>query len=129
MEQDDYGFELLASSLRADTRDLKTFVEALATKLEGALPSQTRVERKGGGLFSQQKHVRHIQVSLGDSRYDLAAEAGNIETTRARAVRGIVLKTERVALEAWIDDLSRDIAAEAQTSEQARLALERLLSG
>ena len=52
---DDLGFELLASSLRADTGDLKAFVEALATKLEGALPSQTSVQRKSSGLFSKTK--------------------------------------------------------------------------
>lgn len=129
MEQDDLGFELVASSLRADTRDLKTFVEALATKLEGALPGQTTVERRGGGLFSKEKHVRHIRVAVGDSRYDLQAEGGQVETTYARAVRGIVLKTERVPLEEWIDMLSRELAEHARDSEQARLALERLLSG
>jgi hypothetical protein len=38
-----------------------------------------------------------------------------------------VLKTERLPVDEWIEDLSRQLAAEAQRNEQARLALERLL--
>lgn len=124
---EDIGFELLASSLRADAGDLKAFTEALATKLEGALPAQTRVERKGGGLFSKEKRVHHITVDLGDYRYELIAEGGRVEPRRCKAVRGIVLKTEQLPLDQWIDDLSRMLTEEAQRSEQARIALQRLL--
>ncbi len=128
MDSADSGFELLASSLRADSGDLKAYLEAMATKLEGALPAQTTVERKGGGFFSKEKKVHRIAVSLGDNRYELKAEGGQLETTFARAVRGIVLKTERLPLDDWIDALSRDLAESARSSEQSRLALERLLS-
>jgi hypothetical protein len=128
VESDDLDFELVASSLRADSRDLKTFVEALAVKLEGALPGQCFIERRGGGLFSREKHVHRIQVMLGDQRFELSADGGRVETTCAKAVRGIVLKTESVPLDEWIDRLSRGLAEHAQTSEQARIALERLLT-
>lgn len=123
---DDLSFELLASSLRADAGDLSTFVEALAGKLEGALPQATRVER-AGSLLSRSKRVRRLSVELGENRYELSAEGGRVESRRARAVRGIVLKTEALPLEQWIDELSRDLAREAEQSEQARLALQRLL--
>jgi hypothetical protein len=123
---EDFGFELLASSLRADAADLNVFAEALATKLEGALPGHTTVDRKGG-LFSKAKRVRHVTVDLGESRYELSADGGRVETTRCKTVRGIVLKTERLPVDEWIEDLSRQLAAEAQRNEQARLALERLL--
>ncbi|HLJ66155.1 MAG TPA: hypothetical protein VKX16_02195 [Chloroflexota bacterium] len=124
---DPQGFEIVASSLRADSRDLETFVEVLATKLAGALPTQTAIDRRGG-LFSRDKRVRRIQVALGDSRYDLVADGPHLETSRAKAVRGIVLKNEPLPLDEWIDSLSRDLAQAASSSEQARLALERLLN-
>lgn len=124
---EDIGFELLASSLRAETGDLKVFVEALATKLEGALPGQTRVERKSSGLLSRSKHVRHISVDMGDLRYELSADDGRVETSRCKCVRGVVLKRDRVPLDEWIDDLSRQLSEEATRNEQARLALQRLL--
>jgi hypothetical protein len=40
-----------------------------------------------------------------------------------------VLKSTVVSLDAWIDSLVRELANEAQTSEQSRLALEQLLEG
>lgn len=123
---EDIGFELLASSLRAETGDLHSFVEALATKMEGALPAQTRVDRKGG-LFSKNKQVQHLSVDMGEQRYELSVNGGRVEPLRCKAVRGIVVKTERLPLDQWIDELSRDLTVEAQQSEQARMALERLL--
>jgi hypothetical protein len=51
--------ELLAASLRADTSDLTAFVESLAAKLEEAVPSRTKVERRRSGMFGP-KAVRRI---------------------------------------------------------------------
>ena len=59
-------FDLLASSLRADARDIETFAEALATKLEAALGERVEVERKGGLLG--RKRVRLVCATLGDHR-------------------------------------------------------------
>lgn len=127
MESESFGFELLASSLRADAGDLKAFMEALATKLEGALPSETSVTRRGGGLFSGPKRVDRIVVDLGEYRYELQSAGSRVQPSRSKAVRGIVLKTEQVPLDEWIDQLSRQLTEEANRSEQARLALQRLL--
>jgi hypothetical protein len=122
-------FELLASSLRADRVDLNAFVEALATKLEGALPAQTRVDRKGGGLFSRTKRTERVEVRLEEYLYVLARANGGLSTTRGKLVRGIVLSTDDMDLDTWIDTLSRDLSRAAERSESARLALERLLHG
>ncbi len=127
VESDDLQFELLASSLRADTGDMKAFIEALAVKLEGALPQRARVERKADGLFSRTKHVQRISVELGENRYEIMHAAGQIQATVGKAVRGIVLKTEHLSLDDWIDQLSRELTVEANRSEQSRLALQRLL--
>jgi hypothetical protein len=97
-------------------------------KLEGALPGQCRVER-AGGLFAKRKRVRRIAVDLGDERFQLEHDDGRVETRRARIVRGIVLKTEELGLDGWIDALSVELAEQARSSERARLAAERLLEG
>jgi hypothetical protein len=122
----DADFELLAASLRADTRDLSVFLEALASKLEGALPQRTRVSRSLG-LFGKRKRVRRIEVELGEDRYVLVYDGGALEARRATAVRGVVLKNELLGLEEWVESLAQAIAVEARQSEQGRLALERLL--
>jgi hypothetical protein len=124
---DDPGFELVAASLRADATDLAAFVEALAVKLEGALPGSVRVERRGDGLFSREKRVRRISVSFDEIRYDLERENGTLRTSRRSEVRGIVIKSEPLDLDAWIEALSRELATQARESERARIALERLL--
>jgi len=118
------SFELLAASLRADARDLDTFLEALATKLSAAFPDSTRVERKG---FRGSGRVRAIDVELGEHRYHLERESSGPSCSRARTVRGIVLKNDELGLDAWIDALAQDVSETAEQSERGRVALERLL--
>ena len=118
---------MLAASLRADTTDLRVFVEALATKLELSFPERTHVER-GGRMFGS-KQVRKISVELGDGRYDLEHSDGVVTARRCTVVRGISLKNDELGLEEWIDDLSAELVAEAERSERGRAALERMLEG
>jgi hypothetical protein len=121
-------FDLVAASLRSDASDTRGFVEALAVRLEAALPAQTRVERRSKRLLSRDKLVRLIEVDAGESRYALAMDdRGGVEARRSAAVRGIVLKNDPLPLDEWIDSLARDLTEQAQASEQGRLALERLL--
>jgi hypothetical protein len=127
---EDPGFDLVAASLRADTTDLVAFVEALATKLEGALPGDVTVERKGGGLLGRgTKQVRRISVAMQEGSYDLEWAGAQLQTSRRSEVRGIVIKSERLTLDEWIDALSRELTERAQKSERSRVALQRLLEG
>ncbi len=127
---EDPGFDLVAASLRADTTDLVAFVEALAVKLEGALPGDVTVERKGGGLLSRgTRRVQRISVGMDEGRYDLEWAGQQLQTSRCNEVRGIVIKSERLGLDDWIDALSRELTERAQQSERSRVAIQRLLEG
>lgn len=119
-------FDLVAASLRADSGDLRIFVEALTTKLEQSFPGRCRVRR--AGLFGK-KAVRQVTVDLGESRYELTNDAGAVAARRSSVVRGIALKSEELGLDEWIDALAAQVVAEAGRSERGRLALEKLLSG
>lgn len=122
------GFEMLAASLRADAGDTVAFLEALATKLGGALPHRTQIERDGG-LFNRAHHVRRIAVRLGEWEYALLAEPGGaLAPSRTHTVRGITLKSEPLPLDQWIEELSADLADLARTSQQESTALRRLLT-
>jgi hypothetical protein len=114
-------FDLVAASLRADAADLDAFVEALAVRLEGALPGQVEVERKGG-LLGANKRVRRIEVTLGDQRFEAEVDRGRVTWRRRSVVRGIALKTQELDLDAWIDALSRDLVEEGERSERGRAA-------
>ena len=120
--------DLLAASLRADSGDTAAFLEALATRLDGALPGQVEIERKGR-LLGGAKRVKRIAVRLGDAHYELEADGGALAARRRTVVRGIALKSEELGVDAWIEALSADLVTLAQQSERGRLALERLLTG
>ena len=119
--------EMLAASLRADSTDVKAFLEALASKLSGSLPNQTTVTRHSG-LFSREHPVKEILVTLGDYQYRISRDRqGPVMTQRAKVVRGIVLKTEQIPMEQWIEELAGALAEVASNNAQARVALERFL--
>ena len=120
-------FDLVAASLRADRGDLHAFVEALAAKLEGALPGSASVHRGGGGIFGGAKHVERIAVQLGSDEYELEQRSGAIDCRRRTVVRGIALKNEELTVDEWIDAVSQALVTEADRSEHARVALEKLL--
>ena len=128
MADDGLRFEIVASSLRADLSDSSAFLGALAEKLSGALPQQCIVERKGS-LFSREKPIHRVAVDLGEHRYVIErTDRGGLRAACTRVVRGIALKTEELAIDAWIDGLSRALSQYAATNAQARMALERLLT-
>jgi hypothetical protein len=125
--QTDIDIDLVAASLRADTSDLRAFVEALATKLEDAVPGAVSVERRRDGLFGP-KQVRRIAVEASGQRLELQAAGASIQTRCARLSGGIVLKSEEVPTDEWLRALSEALADQARISQTTRQALERLLN-
>ena len=119
-------FDLLAASLRADTSDLRVFVEALATKLEDAFPTNTRVERKGG-LFGGGKRVQRVDVELGGDRFELEHRDGRVAARRRQVVRGIALKTEEMRVDEFLSEVGDALEAEVSRSGKARAALAAFL--
>jgi hypothetical protein len=120
-------FDLSAAGLRADGSDLQISVEVLAGKLESALPAQTKVERRGGGLLGRgEKRVRELRVNLGDTSYELTV-AERVEGFRKREVGGIAIKRESLDPGQWVAALTADLREEAERSAEARAALERLM--
>lgn len=123
---DDLSFDILAASLRQDGGDILAFLEILAKKLEGAIPSQTIVERRGG-LFAKTKPVSAIHVVLGDVKYSLLQNRGRLEAQKIKVVRDIALKTEIIPLDQWIERLSQELLVLASESTAIREGLERFL--
>jgi hypothetical protein len=120
-------FDLTAAGLRADGTDRRISGEVLASKLEGSLPGRTRVERRGGGLMGRgEKHVRRIEVSLGETSYELTVEGDRVQGNRERKVGGIAIKREQLDAGRWVNELAAQLREEAERSADARAALERL---
>jgi hypothetical protein len=72
--------------------------------------------------------VRRLSLDLGQHSYELVAKAAVPRAYRRTVVKGIALKNEELAIDDWIDSLSRELVAEAERGERARVALERLLT-
>ena len=118
--------ELLAASFREDLGDVNAFVEGLAAKLEELLPTRVRVDRKRTG-FRGPKVVERIEFDAGDRRLELRYDGRSVETRNSRLSGGIVLKSDTVTVDAWLEALGQAVADEAQRSAATRQALERLL--
>ncbi|HTX45365.1 MAG TPA: hypothetical protein VMD48_03760 [Solirubrobacteraceae bacterium] len=125
-EPEGLDLELLAASFRTDLGDLGAFVEGLAAKLEELLPTRVRVDRKRAG-FRGPKLVERIEFDAGDRRLELRYDGRTVEPRYSRLSGGIVLKSESVGIDAWLDALNTELANEAQRSATTREALERLL--
>lgn len=120
--------ELVAAALRANSEDVGTFFNALATKLSSALPSgQVTRETIGKGLRHRQGTGERLTVDLGE--LVLVAEREQSKTTFLvkRVVRGVVLRSDTVALDQWIQALAEALQKAATQSEATRQALEGLL--
>lgn len=120
-------FDLAAAGLRAEGGDALRLVEVLAVKLEDALPGRAAVERRGVRLLSKQKRVERIDVELGDATYQLISDGRKVTGMRGQAVRGVTIKREELGLDAWVERLTRELDELAQSSTEARAALDRLL--
>lgn len=128
-QEDGQDIDLLLASLRADASDGHAFLQALAVKLDGALPGQVKIDRHGG-VFSHDKSVKRVEIDVGQERYSIAEEGhGALRANKTRIVRGIALKTEDLGVDEWIRGLAGDLSELAQSSSNARQALERLLLG
>ncbi len=122
-------FDLAAAGLRADGGDLRISLEALATKLQEALPAATRVQRSGGGLLRRgPTRVSELKVELGAVHYQLAVTGERLSCSRERQVGGIAIKREPLDPADWVAALAADLQVEAERSSGAREALARLLA-
>jgi hypothetical protein len=120
--------DLAAAELRADRTDTRALIEALAARLEDALPRLAVVKRRRvGGFRSKQSEVARIEVVLEDQRFELEDARGGLLCTRHTVVRGITLKRQELPFTQWIGELVAEVTRAAAISEQARSALEGLL--
>jgi hypothetical protein len=113
----------LARALESHLNDMHQFVEELARMLENGFAEHTEIIKSG--LFS--KHISEIKVTLNQHVYHLKIHGKHAEGMRSRAVRGIKLKEEKLAMDTWLEELSNDLSAVAGENKQAKDALEKFI--
>jgi len=125
-EQEWVKFGVAATLSKQYAADQRMFLGLLAQMLEGALPGEAEIVKKGG-LFAR-KTVQRVVVSMGDYKYQLEDPGrGPLVATRVRVVRGIALKTETIPVDEWISELGAALDERARSSASAREALARMI--
>jgi hypothetical protein len=102
-------FDMDAAWVRRAQGDLPALMEALAVRLESALPDRVDLDRRRDGLFSRTSHV-HAIVLRGDSaEFRLVFERGALTATKAKAVRGVVISTAQQTFPQWLSEVRAEI--------------------
>ncbi len=112
-------FDVLAASVRADTGDLRSYLDVVAGKLSDALPGSVRVEREGG-LFARERRVRRVNLQLAGRTYELAWTGADL----VASIGGRVLP-----LADWAEDLGNQLSQHARNEARAKDAMSGLLEG
>ncbi len=116
-------FDLDGAVLRRSETELRAFMEALAVRIEGALPGRVTVDRRRDGLLSGTRRVSRIAVRGEHALYELRIGKGELSATRAKLVRGVSISTATISAREWLAELG----AELQTlAEQAGSATDTL---
>lgn len=116
-------FDLDGAVLRRSETELRAFIEALAIRLEGALPGRVTVERRRDGLLSSARHVSRIVVRGDQALYELTIDKAGLSATRAKLVRGVSISTATISARNWLNELKAELQALA---EQAGAATDTL---
>ena len=120
-------FDLSAAWYRRAQGDLRAFLEGFAARMEGAIPGHVSVERRRDGLFSKSSHVIKVTISAGSVVYALQLENNHLAALRAKAVRGVTLKSEVMPVPEWLVALNADVQRLAEQAGAAHDVLHDFL--
>lgn len=123
------GFDLAAALTRRAGGDARAFAEALAARLEPALPGRVTVERRRDGFFSATSHVASIAVRFDDATLVLRHERGSLAASRAKVVRGVAIGTSDVPVADWLAEVVRRTRALGGRDGASHAALHDFLTG
>ena len=124
-EPDD--FDLSAAWLRRAKGDMGAFLEALAARLDAALPDAVTIERQRDGLFSRTSHVSKIAVRTELRLLTLEYAQGRLHAIRAKIVRGVSIGSEEITVPIWLDEVLRSTRALGADADAAHDALHTFL--
>ncbi len=112
---DSLTFDLVAANWRAASKDQHIFLPVLANKLQKALPHIVEVDFYFS--LTNKMKVKSIVIDCENFKYRLhSTKAGKIKAEIGNNVRGIVLKTEIVTFEEWLDHLTNSLAENDHSS-------------
>jgi hypothetical protein len=124
-----FDLELLASSLQADSADVRLLLKVLVDNLSAAMGGRMTVERGGGRRFKKSTDVQRVVINLGDDQLEAVVVGDQLACTVARSSGGIRIRSTKVSMDEWLQRLLGALRDEAATSESTRQALESIVLG
>ena len=126
MSHEPAEFDLNAAWARKAQGDLRAFMEGVAARLADALPGRVRVERRGAALIGGRR-VLKVSVTFETAVYALALDRGELRAERATMVRGVTIRSERMAVPDWLAALRGEVGQLADRSGTAHAVLHDFL--
>lgn len=120
-------FDLSMAWYRKAQGDLRAFMQAFATRMGGALPGRVKIERRRDGLFSRTSHVVKVTIASDPEIYILSLDDNRLSAQRAKAVRGVTLKSEAMDFPEWLAALNADLLRLAERTGAAHTVLHDFL--
>jgi hypothetical protein len=102
-------FDMDAAWVRRAGGDLRALMEALAVRLQSALPDRVHLDRRRDGLFSRTSHVHAITLRGDAGQFRLVFEKGALSATKAKVVRGVVISTAQEPFPQWLAEVRAEI--------------------
>jgi len=125
---DAFDLDMAAAALRANSSDVPMMLRLLVGQLGDALGDRLVVER-AGRRFRKSDEIKSVRVSMGGDDLRADVEGAVVRCTIGHSSGGIRIRSTQVTMDEWLGRLLQGLQTEAAHSEQARLALERMVIG
>jgi hypothetical protein len=102
-------FAFAAGDLRRSQVEVRTYVEALAHKLEQALPDRTTVERRREGLFGKAQQVAKLTFRGDKAVYELSLGKAQVVARKSKLVRGVSISSAELPAPQWLAELGAEV--------------------
>ena len=126
-----FDLDLAVASIRADSADAGMLLAALVDQLHDALGTRLQTTYAGGGLLrrSKDRTLIGVTITLGDDVLTATIDGGSVRCTIGHGSGGIRIRSDQVAMDAWLRTLLNALQAEAAHSQVTRTALESMVIG
>jgi hypothetical protein len=109
----------IAAGMRLDLGNIDGFLGQLANTLHAGYGECTRIQAHG-------TYVQSIEVTVEPDCFIVRREGAGVAAQHKKMVRGIALKTSTLALDKWVDMLTKALARQASSNTRAAWVLARL---
>lgn len=115
-------FDMQAAWMRRFSSDAESNLKAFALRLKEALPEHVVILESKPFLFGSPKTIG-VSITLGDHKYTLELNHGQLNANIAMIVRGITLNTKQTEPAEWFVKLAEETQ---KATEQAKRLSESL---